>query len=159
MSINNPAVPGRSEPIRIVETVFPSATNHYGTMFGGKVLELMDRAAFLAASRFAQQAMVTASTERIDFHHPIKHGQMVEAIAHVVHTGRTSVTVRVSLYAEDPVRASREHATDGYFHMVAVDADGKPTPVPSLEPESLEAKAEWEFVAQMKANRPRRPHA
>ncbi|MBO9539532.1 acyl-CoA thioesterase [bacterium] len=159
MPNHNPITPDRSAPIRIVETVFPGATNHYGTMFGGKVLELMDRAAFLAASRFAQQAMVTASTERIDFHHPIKHGHMVEAIAHVVHTGRTSLTVRVSLYAEDPLRATREHATDGYFHMVAVDADGKPTSVPTLVAETPEAKAEWEFVAHLKASRLRRAHA
>ena len=150
--------PGRSEPVRIVETVFPNSTNHYGTMFGGKVLELMDRAAFLAASRFAQEAMVTASSERIDFHRPIKHGQMVEAIATVVHTGRTSVSVHVNLFAEDPVKGAREHATEGYFHMVAIGPEGRPVPVPTFEPETPEAQAAWELAARMKADRRRRAH-
>lgn len=158
MSIHSVPAPGRSEPVRIVETVFPNATNHYGTMFGGKVLELMDRAAFLAASRFAQEAMVTASSERIDFHRPIKHGQMVEAIAKVVHTGRTSVSVHVSLFAEDPVKGLREHATEGYFHMVAIGADGRPVPVPTFEPETPEARAVWEVAARMKAERRSRRH-
>jgi len=159
MSLSSVPAPGRSEPVRIVETVFPNATNHYGTMFGGKVLELMDRAAFLAASRFAQKAMVTASSERIDFHRPIKHGMMVEAIAEVVHTGRTSVSVRVSLFAEDPIQGLREHATEGYFHMVAIGPDGRPVPVPSFEPETPEARVAWDLAACMKADRRRRAHA
>lgn len=150
--------PGRSEPVRIVETVFPNATNHYGTMFGGKVLELMDRAAFLAATRFAHQAMVTASTERIDFLQPIKHGQMVEVSARVIHAGRTSVSVHVSLFAEDPLEGLRVHATEGYFHMVAIGADGRPAPVPSFVPETSEARAEWELAERMKADRRRRKH-
>lgn len=149
---------GRSEPIRVVEMVFPGSTNHYGTMFGGKVLELMDRAAFLAASRFAQQAMVTASTERIDFHQPIKHGQLVEAAARVIHAGRTSVTVHVSLYAEDPVAGLRVHATEGYFHMVAVGPDGRPVPVPTFAPETPQARADWDLAERMKADRRRRSH-
>lgn len=146
----------RSEPIRLVEMVFPNTTNHYGTMFGGKVLELMDRAAFLAASRFTQRAIVTASTERIDFHVPIRHGHLVELIAYVVYSGRTSVTVKVELYAEDPVRGSREHATSGYFHMVAVTEDGKPTAVPALLIETPEIQAEWDAVQAFRSTRPGR---
>lgn len=133
--------------------VFPNSTNHYGTMFGGKVLELMDRAAFLSASRFAQQAMVTASTERIDFHQPIKHGQMVEATARVIHSGHTSVTVHVSLFAEDPVAGLRVHATEGYFHMVAIGPEGRPVPVPSYVPETPEERTDWDLAERMKVAR------
>lgn len=146
----------RSEPVRLVEMVFPNTTNHYGTMFGGKVLELMDRAAFLAASRFTQRAIVTASTERIDFHVPIRHGHLVELVAAVVYTGRTSVTVKVDLYAEDPVLATREHATSGYFHMVAVTEQGRSTAVPTLLVETPAAQVEWERVQAFRSARPTR---
>lgn len=132
-----------SDPVRMVEMVFPDSTNHYGTMFGGKVLEQMDRAAFICASRYAHEAMVTASLERVDFHVPIRAGQLVELIAKVVHTGRTSLTVKVTLYAEDPVRGHRVHASTGYFHMVAVNAQGRPVPVPTLTPETDAEHAEW----------------
>jgi acyl-CoA hydrolase len=75
---NSPRI---AETLRIMEVVFPNTTNHYGTLFGGKVLDLMDRAAFLAATRFSNQAMVTASTEHIDFYVPVKAGYIVELVA------------------------------------------------------------------------------
>ena len=45
----------------LAEIVFPDQTNHYGTLFGGEALEMMDKAAFIAASRLSRTAVVTAS--------------------------------------------------------------------------------------------------
>ncbi len=145
--------PRAAEPLHLMEVVFPSTTNHYGTMFGGKVLDLMDRAAFLAATRFANQAMVTASMERIDFFVPIKHGNLVELIARVVHAGRTSLTVKVALYSEDPIGKVRTHASEGYFHMVSVDETGRPVPVPSLLVRDASEQAEWDHAVTLRALR------
>lgn len=136
-------------PLRMVEMVFPDSTNHYGTMFGGKVLDLMDRAAFLATSRFSRQPMVTASMEHIDFIKPIKSGEMVELVASIVHTGRCTVTVKVDLYAEHPVEDRRRHACRGYFHMVSVNDEGRAIPVPTLLIHTPEERAEWDFVQSL----------
>jgi len=122
---------GRITEARLAEIVFPGDTNHYGTIFGGRALALMDKAAFIVASRFARRAMVTACSERADFHAPVHQGELVELIARVVATGRTSVTVEVELIAEDLMSGERRLATRGRFVLVAVDADGKPTPVPA----------------------------
>lgn len=65
---------------RIVEMVFPNQANHYGTLFGGDALRLMDMAAFVAASRHARKPVVTASSERIDFHVPVRQGQLAEVV-------------------------------------------------------------------------------
>ena len=46
---------------RLIEMVFPQQTNHYGTLFGGQALALMDKAAFVVASRYARRTVVTAS--------------------------------------------------------------------------------------------------
>ena len=86
---------------RMVEMVFPTQTNHYGTLFGGHALELMDKSAFITASRFTRKAMVTASSERVDFRAPVKNGQLVEVIGKIVKKGRSSVTVAVDLFAEN----------------------------------------------------------
>ena len=77
---------------RVVTTehVLPGNTNMHGTMFGGDVLALMDKTAAIAALRFCRQPVVTASTERIDFRTPIRLGDIIEAHARVIHTGRTS---------------------------------------------------------------------
>lgn len=144
---------GLPETIRLIEMVFPDSTNHYGTMFGGKVLDLMDRAAFVAASRYAGLAMVTASTERVDFHVPVKAGHMVELEARVVYAGRTSVTVKVTLFAQHPQGGPRAHATTGYFHMVAVDDQGRPVPVPSFTPVEAADCDEWACAEALRAAR------
>ena len=129
---------GRITEARLIEMVFPGQTNHYGTLFGGQALALMDKAAFAAASRFARRAVVTASSEKTDFHVPVEQGQLAELIARIVDAGRTSVTVEVDLYAEDLLTGDRRLGTRGRFVLVALDAHGKPTAVPSFDRSSVE---------------------
>jgi acyl-CoA hydrolase len=119
----------RPSETRIVEMVFPNQANHYGTLFGGDALRLMDMAAFVAASRHARKPVVTASSERIDFHVPVRQGQLAEVVGRVSRTGRTSMTVEVELWAEDLLTGTRELCTKGSFVLVAVDQDGRPVPI------------------------------
>ncbi len=116
----------------LVEMVFPGQANHYGTLFGGQALALMDKAAFIAASRFSRCTVVTASSEKCDFHVPVRQGELVEVFARVVSTGRTSMVVEVELYAENLHSGARQLATRGRFVLVALDPDGHPTSVPAL---------------------------
>ena len=116
---------------RIVEMVFPNQTNHYGTLFGGDALRLMDMAAFVTASRHARRPVVTASSERIDFHVPVRQGQLAEVVGRVTRSGRTSLTVEVELWAEDLLTGNRELCTKGSFVLVAVDERGRPVSITS----------------------------
>jgi len=119
----------KSPETRIVEMVFPNQANHYGTLFGGDALRLMDMAAFVAASRHARKPVVTASSKRIDFHVPVRQGQLAEVVGRVSRTGRTSMTVEVELWAEDLLTGRRQLCTKGSFVLVAVDEDGRPVPI------------------------------
>lgn len=110
----------------MVEMIFPNQTNHYGTLFGGKALELMDKSAFITASRFARKPMVTACSDRINFVAPAKHGQLVEVIGKIAGTGRSSVTVSVQLFAEDLLSGARQLCAEGHFVLVAVDERNAP---------------------------------
>ena len=56
-----------AKTVTMIEMVFPDQTNHYGTLFGGHALRLMDKAAFVAASRYARKTVVTACSERVNF--------------------------------------------------------------------------------------------
>jgi acyl-CoA hydrolase len=118
----------------MIEMVFPDQTNHYGTLFGGHALRLMDKAAFVAASRHARSAVVTACSERVDFNVPARHGDLIELTATVIGTGRTSMTVAVELFAEDLLTGDRSLCAQGRFVLVAVDHRGKPRPVPAIPP-------------------------
>lgn len=114
---------------RLLEIVFPDHTNHLGTLFGGQALAWMDKAAFIAASRYARRTVVTARSEQVDFKLPIRQGQLVETIARVVEVGRTSMQVQVELVAEDLLSGKREVCTRGRFVMIALDESGQPTPI------------------------------
>ena len=129
--------------IHVTDIVLPNQTNNFNTMFGGEVMALMDKAAAIAGLRFCRQPLVTASSERIDFRTPIHAGEIIEAIARVIYVGRTSMIVRVHIYAEHPLKGDRRVCTTGYFSMVSVDKKGQPIAVPRLALEDDQAQAEW----------------
>jgi acyl-CoA hydrolase len=135
---------------RMAEIVLPDQTNGFGTMFGGDVMALMDKAAAIAALRFCRQPVVTASSERIDFRTPISQSEIVEAFSRVIFVGRTSMVVRVRLFAEHPLRGERRVCTTGYFSMVAVGRDGAPPePVPELVLTDEQAQSEYALGAEI----------
>lgn len=123
------ADPFASSEVRLVELIFPHQTNHLGTLFGGNALALMDKAAFLSATRLTRRSMVTVASDRVEFKVPVQAGQMVELIARVSRVGRTSVTVAVEMYAEELLSRGRILATRGSFVFVAIDESGRPVPV------------------------------
>lgn len=118
------------EPTRFVEMVFPEHANHYGTLFGGHALSLMGKAAFVAATRHARCSVVMATSEKVEFHEPVRIGELVELTARVERVGRSSMTVAVSVIAERPATGHRRIAMHGSFEMVAVDEAGRPMPLP-----------------------------
>lgn len=114
---------------RIWEIVFPDHTNHLGTLFGGQALAWMDKAAFIAATRFARSTVVTARSEQVDFHVPVRQGQLVELVARVNEVGRSSMQIDVELHTEDALAWTRRLCTRGRFIMIALNRAGKPTEV------------------------------
>jgi acyl-CoA hydrolase len=119
----------QSSETRITKAVFPNTTNHYATLFGGTALQWMDEAAFITATRFSRQKMVTVSSDRIDFKHPIPAGTFVELVGRVVKVGNTSLQVRVSVYLERMYDESRQKAIEGLFTFVAIDDAMQPVAV------------------------------
>ncbi len=115
--------------IRMIELISPQQTNHYGTLFGGHALGLMDKAGFVAATRFARRTFVTVASDRVEFKVPVRAGQLVELVARITREGRTSLTVGVEMYVEELLSRNRQLATTGSFVFVAIDADGKATPI------------------------------
>jgi len=113
----------------VTKAVFPETTNHHQTLFGGVALQWMDEVSFIAATRFSRQSIVTVSSDKIDFKHPVPAGSIVELIAKVVHVGRTSLKVCVDMYVEDLYQDGCEKAITGMFSFVALDENKQPTPV------------------------------
>ncbi len=114
---------------RIFKAVFPSTTNHYDTLFGGTAMFLMDEVAFIAATRYSRQKMVTVSSDKIDFKKPIPAGTIIELVGSITHVGNTSLKVRVDIYIEQMYSDFREQAITGEFTFVAIDEHKKPVSI------------------------------
>lgn len=136
----------KSEILQSWDIVFPNDTNPHGTMFGGKAMAIMDKMAAIAAARYSGRAVVTASTEAIVFKRPIKSGDRIQTVARVVWVGRSSMVVKVDVFAEDPVTCDHLHCTTARFNFVALDRDGQPTQVPRLLIETEDEKKQHELA-------------
>ncbi|MDW3712941.1 MULTISPECIES: acyl-CoA thioesterase [Pseudomonas] len=114
---------------RVTKAVFPPTTNHHNTLFGGTALAWMDEVSFICATRFCRLPLVTVSTDRIDFKHPIPAGSIVELVGRVVKVGNTSLKVEVEVFVESMYENGREKAITGVFSFVAIDDQKRPVPV------------------------------
>jgi acyl-CoA hydrolase len=86
----------------------------------------MDEVAFITTTRFSRLKMVTVSSDKVDFTHPIPGGRLVELIGSVVRVGNTSLQVRVDLFVEQMYSEDRHKAVSGLFTFVAIDQDKRP---------------------------------
>ncbi len=110
---------------RVFKAVFPNTTNHYDTLFGGTAMQFMDEVAFITATRYSRQKMVTVSSDRIDFKKPIPHGTIIELVGKVTYLGTTSLKVRVDIFVEEMYSTQKDKAVTGEFTFVAIDENKK----------------------------------
>jgi len=118
----------RMPTIRRVTT--PQDTNLMGTVFGGAILSEIDLAAAIEAHKLHAGNVVTVAMDKVEFHRPIFVGDLVSLYTEVVRVGRSSVTVRVTVWAErrhPPFENVR--VTEALVTMVAVDEAMEPTPI------------------------------
>lgn len=118
----------------MTQLIFPSDTNHYDTMFGGRLMEYMDKAAAIAAMRHARTRSVTASMDSIDFLAPIMVGEVIEVKAFVSWTHRSSMEIYVTVTAENLFTGEKKLTVNAFFTFVALGENGRPTAVPEVEP-------------------------
>jgi acyl-CoA hydrolase len=136
--------------------VLPPDTNTYGTLFGGKLMAHIDDVAAIAATRHARKTVVTASTDSVDFLHPVKEGDTICLEAFVTWTHNTSMEIFVKAVTENLLTGDRKVCTTAFLTMVALDENKKPTPVPSVYPESEEEKMLHDHAEKRSAQRKER---
>jgi len=120
--------------------VLPYHTNVAGRMHGGEVMKLMDTAAGVVAARHCHENAVTASVTQLSFIEPIFVGDLVICDARITYTGKTSMEIYVCVRAEHLESGVSKKVSEGYFFMVALDRNGRPTAVPPLKLETDEAR-------------------
>jgi len=106
--------------------------NNAGFVHGGTVMKLCDEVAALAAIRHSRCRAVTGGVDRMTFLERVEIGDLVTLRASVNAAWRTSMEVGVRVEAERPGTGAVRHTSSAYITMVAIDEDGRPTPVPPL---------------------------
>jgi acyl-CoA hydrolase len=127
----------RSSRVETAQLVLPGLTNVHGTIFGGFLMQWIDMAASIAAARHAGGPVVTASMDRLHFLSPVQLGEVVLLQAQVNLAARTSMEVGVRVLSENQATFERRQTTRAYLTFVAVDENGRPRPVPRLQPETV----------------------
>ncbi|HET8540054.1 MAG TPA: acyl-CoA thioesterase [Anaeromyxobacter sp.] len=110
----------------------PGDANSLGTAFGGKIMQWTDLAAGMAAMRHARLPVATASIDQLTFLAPVRIGHIAMLHAQVTAAFTTSMEVGVEVLTEDPRTGARRKCCDAFLTFVALDRDGKPTPVPPV---------------------------
>ncbi len=145
--------PMRASRIQIAQLMQPEHANNLGNVHGGWIMKLVDEAGALACMRHAQQRVVTVAIDRMEFHQPIRIGDLVTLTAQVAYVGRTSLEAEVQVVAENPVTGEQVHTNTAYLVYVALDPQGKSVPVPGLLAETPEDETRLQAGRQRQAER------
>ena len=111
-------------------SAMPADTNANGDIFGGWVLSRMDQAGGIAGVERAQGRVVTIAVDAMTFIRPVRVGDVLEVFTEVESIGRTSMKIHVEAWARRFETHLQEKVTDATFTFVAIDAAGKPRPIP-----------------------------
>lgn len=131
----------------------PDTANFAGNVHGGTILKHLDGVAYACATRYSGNYVVTLSVDKVFFRQPVHVGELVTFLASVNFTGRTSMEIGIKVITENIRKGQVRHACSCYFTMVAVDENGRPFPIPKLEPVTDEQKRRFSDAQVRKALR------
>jgi acyl-CoA hydrolase len=152
-NVDAPPFTPRASRVETAQLVLPGLTNVHGGIFGGILMQWIDIAGAIAASRHSGKPAVTASMDRLHFMRPVRLGAVVIIQAQVNFVAHTSMEVGVRVFTEDFQTKARVQATRAYLTFVAVDPEGKPTRVPALVLETDEDRRRAEDAGRRRAVR------
>jgi acyl-CoA hydrolase len=143
----------RESETQLSDLILPSHSNTVGTVFGGKILEMVDKAAAVCAMRHSEKPCVTVAMERVEFLVPIRVGCLIIVTARVNFVGKSSMEIGVEVYSEDIKEGTRKHTNSCLVTMVAVDDDTNPIPVAGLICETPDEKKRFDDAKKRRALR------
>ena len=110
----------------------PSDANQYGDVFGGWTMGHIDLAGAVLGHQVARGRIATVAVNTSQFHQPVSVGDIVTFFAEVEKRGRTSLTIKVQMYAErHPANPVTVKVTEALITYVALNADGSKRELPA----------------------------
>ncbi len=122
----------KSSQTTITELMIPSYANFGGKVHGGILLGLMDKVAYVVASKHSGDYCVTVSVDGVEFKEPVEVGDLISLAASINYVGNSSMIIGIRITSLKPKTGEEKHTNSCYFTMVAKDENGKVTTVPQL---------------------------
>jgi acyl-CoA thioesterase YciA len=123
-------LPDKQPSLRVVP--MPADANQHGDIFGGWVMSQVDIAGSVPAARRARGRVATVAVNSFVFKQPVLVGDVVSFYATITHSGRTSITVDVQVYAQrDPDKVTCVKVTEASLTYVATGPDRRPRDLPN----------------------------
>lgn len=116
----------------ITELMIPSFANFSGKVHGGLLLSLMDKVAYVCASKHSGAYCVTVSVDGVEFKEPVEVGELVSLSASINYVGNSSMIIGIRVDSLKPKTGETKHTNSCYFTMVAKNEDGTLMQVPQL---------------------------
>jgi acyl-CoA hydrolase len=153
--------PGRTvadSEVTLAQVMLPEDANPQGNVHGGTLMKLADNAGGTVAARHARSRVVTVVMDCMTFLQPVFVGDLLLLNARATWVGTSSIEVEVSIEAEDILSGTRRHTSTAFFVYVALDADGKPRPIPPLVLHSDDERERWAAAERRRAHRLEQRH-
>jgi acyl-CoA thioesterase YciA len=98
-------------------------------------MSYVDIAGSIPALARARGAVVTRAVDSFEFKSPVFVGDLISCYAEIISEGRTSMKVRVEVYAERMQQGETSviKVTDATLTYVAIDGDRRPKQLPIIE--------------------------
>ncbi len=122
--------------LTVMQQMTQQDANLAGNVHGGTIMKLIDNTAGIVAIRHARKNAVTASIDRLDFHHPVFVGDLLRVMASVNFVGSTSMEIGVRVESENMMTGENRHTASAYLTYVALDENSRPSGIPPLIPET-----------------------
>jgi len=121
---------GRMPVIRVPAR--PADQNPGGTIFGGWIMSYVDIAGSIPALERVRGPVVTRAVDSFEFKKPVFVGDLVSCYAEIISEGRTSLKVKVEVYAERMRQGANAivKVTEATLTYVAIDDNRRPKPLP-----------------------------
>jgi acyl-CoA hydrolase len=134
----------RETEVITTQLVLPNDTNQLGNLLGGTLMHWIDIAAAIAAQRATGRVCVTASVDELNFHQPVRLGDVVTLCASVNRVFTTSMEVGVLVTAQTMDGKPARRANNAYLTFVAIDGEGRPVRISQVIPETEEERRRYE---------------
>ena len=112
------------------KVIKPEDLNHFGFLFGGKLLQWVDEFSWIAASiEYPQHSFVTLGMDKVEFRRSVRQGSILQFSIEKCQASKASVKYQVKVFVKNDLVGNQEEIFRTIVTFVSVDENHKIRPI------------------------------